>query len=253
MPLTINTVTPRGGGAGTTVVVVGNEFGVTPGRVVFDPLGVRVVASPTVWANNKIEFPVPAGLLRDRFITMLVEKSGANDGAAVPFWVPTDPGDTPSLDYQYPKYDAGSGLDEANIDNPRLAQAADVNRLLALIRLAAGDMTKAVYDTNDDGIVDVATAIDDAGASRTWADILGLVGSNPTLDPFSPAAGQTVFITSSDVVTAKPVLFFVNGISYTRSGGHITVGGVGNRTIVWQDLDFTLAITDRVNVLFWSA
>ena len=242
----IATVTPRGGAVGTSVVITGSGFGVTAGRVVFDPLGENgpvITAAHTLWQDDRVEFPVPAGVAPDKFTTLLVEKVGAADGADVPFWVPAAIPVT--SDYQYPVYEDGAYRD---VDDPRTNTAADFNRLLDRVLASVGDMLRAVYDTNDDGIVDVSAALDDAGTPRTWADVVSLVGAVPEFEPKTVTApGQTVFSVASAVDTSKLFLFVVDGVAYTRPS-HVSASGT---TVTWLDAEFQLGTSDRVEILYY--
>jgi len=183
----LDTITPRGGASGTAIVMAGDDFGITAGRVIFDPLGAAIAATPTLWIPDRIEFLVPAGLQRDCFLTLLIERNGGADSVYLPFWIPRDAlSDPVTPDYQYPLFDAGGDLTNASIDDPRLAQAADFNRNLDRVHAleagtVGGVMLRTVYDTNDNGIVDNSEAIDDGGTPRTWADIVALAAAG--IDP----------------------------------------------------------------------
>jgi len=255
MPLTVTTiasVTPRGGGPGTPVVVVGEEFGVAVGSVIFDPLGVAIPAVPTSWQNDQVEFPVPAGLPVDRTLTLQIIRQDNSDFATTPFWVPDPIPGTNALGYQYPS--AEEGAPDENVDDPRRSSAADFNRLidrLDAVPTGSGDMTKAVYDQDDDGVVDVAGAIDDSGTPRTWADILALaLARDPVLHRFSaPSNGQTAFTLPVEPQDPTEVLFIVNGIHYT-SPTFFTLGGPTNQDLTWLN-GFVLDSSDRVEALYW--
>lgn len=129
----IDSTTPRGGRPTTSIVVLGFGFGVVQGTVVFDPLGEAVAAVPTLWQDDQIDFPVPALVAENQFVTLLIEKSDGSDSVNVPFWIPhsgvaASPTLPPGLDYQYPVFELGT-VDE-NTDNPRRQQAADMNRII---------------------------------------------------------------------------------------------------------------------------
>lgn len=83
----------------------------------------------------------------------------------------------------------------------------------------AGDMTKSVYDTNDDGIVDHAATADAVGAT-TAAQVADAVGkahthaNKATLDKLAEADGKLTFdgseiggASSWDDITGKPATF----------------------------------------------
>lgn len=61
--------------------------------------------------------------------------------------------------------------------------------------------------------------------------------------------GETNFTLGEDAEV--PFFMYVNGVIYT-SPSHFTVGGVGNRDWVWQDLLFTLSVGDEVVCVYGS-
>ncbi len=145
----ISSVTPRGGPAGTSLTIVGTGFGAAAGAVRFDPLGVNLAGTIAFWGPNLVTVTTPAGLPDNQFVTLLLETAGANDAGQVPFWVPAIAAD--GLDYQYPAFEEGPLQD---VDDPRVSEASEFNRMLArVLSIVAGigDMTKAVYDTDDNG------------------------------------------------------------------------------------------------------
>jgi len=179
----ITSVTPRGGGPTVSVTVAGSGFGLPAGSVIFDPLGIALAATVTGWTTTQIDFDVPAGVLENRFATLYLQRFDGADGASVPFWVPpADPQTNGGLDFQYPAFEAG---DDQDTDDPTTQTAADFNRVidrLLAVEAAVGGSTdvmrKSVYDIADNGQCDVADAIDDGGGgSKTWADIVALVGA----------------------------------------------------------------------------
>jgi hypothetical protein len=131
MPLTsmsideIN-VDPRGGVAGVPVVIPGSGFGPPTGRVRFDPLGEDVDAVITTWFPNLVVFTVPALVSVDRTVTVQIQNAGASDSVTIPFWYPAVPPVPPR--FQWPNVEAGGP--QQDIDNPRIASAADFNRML---------------------------------------------------------------------------------------------------------------------------
>jgi hypothetical protein len=115
----------------------------------FDPLGVNLAGTIAFWGPNLVTVTTPAGLPDNQFVTLLLETAGANDAGQVPFWVPAIAAD--GLDYQYPAFEEGPLQD---VDDPRVSEASEFNRMLArVLSIVAGigDMTKAVYDTDDNG------------------------------------------------------------------------------------------------------
>lgn len=144
MPLStmsITSVSPRGGVPTTTLSVFGSGFGATTGTVVFDPLGDLggpFAATPTLWQDDQIDFAVPAGFNSDnQFTTVLITKDGGGDQVSHRWWLPLagvtpSPLAPPGLDYQWPNIEEG---DLENDDDPRVAKAADFNRLLDFVHL----------------------------------------------------------------------------------------------------------------------
>lgn len=208
----IDTILPRGGLPGQAVVVQGDGFGVAQGRVLFDPLGVAIAAAVTSWANDQIQFTVPGGVLNDRFSTLYVEKDGGGDGESEPFWVPAVGVD--GLGYQYPNLE---GSDEAaiNQDDPRVSQASDFNRLMdRLLGVpGGGDMLKAIYDGNNDGFVNRADALDDAGAARTFNDIVALIPTGTLIKGIFPyvASSPSAAELAAALTALHDVGYFVKG------------------------------------------
>jgi len=179
----VTSVTPRGGPPTTPIVVLGSGFGLPAGKVFFDPLGINIEATVTLWLTTRIEFTVPAGVLVNRFSTLLLQRTGATDGASAPFWVPSpDPQNLGGADFQYPAFEVGLNQD---VDDPRTQTAADFNRVLdrvVAVEAAVGGtsdvMRKSVYDVDDNGKVEVSETIDDGGGGfKTWADIVALVAA----------------------------------------------------------------------------
>lgn len=233
MAMRIDTVTPRGGSAGTPVVVRGGGFGIVPGRVVLDPLGAAITAAPTVWIDDRVEFLVPAGLQRDRFLTLYIERAGASDGAPIPFWVPIAQGDTEILDYQYPTYDAGVELDDANADNPRKAQAADFNRQLDLsLALEAAIGGGAGAGGGWVMIRDIAPAAGGAVGSKTYQTaendiLLSAVSDTLNIVVIVNATGPKVTVNGIVAELTK-----VAGESYYEGIVPISILGSGNVTVI---------------------
>lgn len=137
----VDTVVPRGGLDGASVVVTGTGFGVTPGTITFDPLGENggpyVVATIGLWQDDRIEYTAPSGFsLSDRdnrFYRVHVERASGGQADTHPWWVPDStlapialPPSDKDLDYQWPAFEAGSLAQEE--DDPRKWQAADFNR-----------------------------------------------------------------------------------------------------------------------------
>lgn len=131
-------VAPRGGPAGTSVVVTGSGFGVVAGHIIYDPLGANggpYIIDASLWRDDRIEYTSPLGYSlpdRDnRFFLVQIEKDGASDGTTYPWWVPDSaltlvpPPSSRDLDYQWPAFEASQ-----DTDDPRKAQAADFNRHL---------------------------------------------------------------------------------------------------------------------------
>lgn len=139
--LQLDKVTPRGGPDATSVVVTGSGFGVVQGSITFDPLGEHggpyPVVTITLWQDDRIEYVAPSGFSlpdRDnRFYDVHIQKNGATDGLAHPWWVPDSaltigpPPVSSGLDYQWPSFDAGPNQD---VDEPTVWKAADFNRTL---------------------------------------------------------------------------------------------------------------------------
>lgn len=221
MPLTvmsISSVTPRGGAPGTAIVVLGAGFGVVAGQIIFDPLGAAVVAPPTMWVNNRVECLVPAGVPRNRTVTLQIVKAGATDFTKQHFWIPAIDPINNGIDFQYPDFEAGTPTQD--VDDPNKFQAADYNRL-----------------------VDYARAVD--------ALIPGGGGGGFTakLEAFSPTLMQQIFTLAQSPAQIDNIVFFVNGVGYFTPG-YFLVGGAGNKTITWGNL-FTLDVNDDVRIMYY--
>jgi hypothetical protein len=217
---------PRGGPIGTAVIATGVGFGVVEGRVIFDPTGQSLVAPVTAWADGQIDFTVPVGLLAaNQFTRVTIEREDVSDTDTIPFWIP-DPaivnfGELPTgLDYQYPATEEGTG---ENVDNPRTATAADLNRMLDRMRfIEAGGgsgaaMLKSVYDPNDDGSVIRADALDDGGVPRTYDDIVALIG----------ASGRTAHVQIIDVTGPVASAFTLDFTPLVPSDTMLELQGIG--------------------------
>jgi len=137
----IDSVTPRGGGDGTQVVVLGSGFGIVAGTVTLDPLGTYgspFSATITLWQDDEINYMIPAGFSSldrgDKFHLVYIAKPGNSDGRTHRWWLPAYnlalniPPTAIGLDYQWPNLEEGT--DDENQDNPLFFQAADFNRLL---------------------------------------------------------------------------------------------------------------------------
>ena len=73
-------------------------------------------------------------------------------------------------------------------------------------------------------------------------------GGTARLDKFSPGGGQTVFVLSATPSPAADVLMFVNGTEYTSPGAFAVVGS----TLTWNDSEFVIEASDRVEVSYHS-
>jgi hypothetical protein len=138
--LTIASVTPRGAVGGSSITIVGQNFGPPTGRVVFNPdggAGGPLDGTITSWTPTQIVCTTPVPLTVNRFVLLQVINAAANDQSVIPFWIPfTTPGPGDTLDYQYPKFEAGSPTESA--DDPFVFQAADFNRSLDRVKALGG-------------------------------------------------------------------------------------------------------------------
>lgn len=232
------TVTPRGGKEGTTVVMLGSGFGVTPGTITLDPLsehgGPYVVTSITLWQDDRVEYTTPSGYSlpdRDnRFYRVHVESVVGSQAVTHPWWVPGaalvlgPPPSAGGLDYQWPGFEADSVAQD--LDDPRKWQAADFNRLLdttlaqaALIQSLVGTGTGSVVRPYASGVSlrDVvylrSDSVVDKASSATV--ITGIPeGIVEAID--SPVPGQAVVRYSGDLagfVGLVPGSIYLAGIA----------------------------------------
>jgi len=84
----------------------------------------------------------------------------------------------------------------------------------------------------------------------------GAGGSPPQtakLDKFVVATpGQTEFVISESPLLTSPIMLMLGGVSYSRSQGLITAGGVDNKTITWVNTEFSFDTSDVVEILYWT-
>lgn len=209
----INSVSPRGGAPGTTVTVVGTGFGAFTGSVVFEPITTPVTATVVSWTPTQVVFTVPAlsSSLKNKTLTIKLSRSDNSDYKTTPFWISPATVDASIEDYQWPKFEAGTTAE--NTDDPYKAQAADFNRLLDIAKKASNSLSS--IDPDNDGIVELAAALDDNGTPRTVADIISLVTS---------MYGSSVVIReyASGVVLRSPV--------YQQSDGKVGVATAASET-----------------------
>jgi len=279
----ISRVTPRGGSPGTVVSVTGSGFGVVAGTVTFDPFGVNIAATITLWQDDLVEFTVPYNLVVDQFSTLFLQRSDGNDGGSVPFWVPVANPlvQSDDLDYQYPAFEEGDEQDE---DNPRIMSAADMNRMLNRVQALIASVNKKV-DPKDSVIAATITNIAGSysavgGASKRGqltampdvVDTVALVVGDRVLlkDQIAQAQNGIWVVTTlgtgvdgvwdraedfdeDSEVTNGAFVFVTGGATNTTTGwvlitaDPITVGGVSGSSLVWQQTGVTLSLPTTAN------
>jgi len=130
--MAITDITPRGGIAGTAVIVDGSSFGNTEGTITLDGVPVTIV---TQWTDVQIRFVTPAGTNTDGAYTLRITRADLGASFEEQFWIPAIDPFNSNLDYQLPNTETGP---TQNQDLPRRAEAALFNRLLDIARAASG-------------------------------------------------------------------------------------------------------------------
>ena len=130
--MAITDITPRGGIAGTAVIVDGSAFGNTEGTITLDGVPVTVV---TQWTDIQIRFTTPTGTNNDGAYTLRITRADLSASFEEQFWIPAVDPFASNIDYQLPNTETGP---TQNQDLPRRAEAALFNRLLDIAKAAGG-------------------------------------------------------------------------------------------------------------------
>jgi hypothetical protein len=69
---------------------------------------------------------------------------------------------------------------------------------------------------------------------------------------FAVNNGETVFTIAATPVDPADVRMLVNGVAYSQAT-RFTVGGAGNQTVTWLDVEFQIAIADTIIIVYASA
>jgi hypothetical protein len=174
MAIAIHTVTPRGGKAGTTVVVDGEGFGPLTGTVTLD--GVAAVVS--AWSDSQITFDTPVGTSENGSFAIRAVTQDLSAFTEEGFWIPATNPLVDGLDYQLPGSETGP---TQNVDLPRRAEAALFNRILdrVIVGLGGLDTLAEILAGGNTTGVDPATSgtsiIVSNGDTIDYSDSLGVV------------------------------------------------------------------------------
>jgi hypothetical protein len=183
----IGSIAPRGGVAGTPLVISGSGFGSAQGSVIFaePPTGSGVGGVPTLWTDTQIQVPIPAGVPTSRVITVRV---------IMGLPAPIPPGVIPPSGVGriwIPAPGAGAGIDGLDFQVPDAVGVyaptpEDINRLIGRI----------------------ATS---------------LFGAK--IEVFTPADGQTVFLLALPPRDPTSMFVVVNGVDYGSDRAMWTLAG----------------------------
>jgi len=156
----------------------------------------------------------------------------------------------------------GAALDGAQVTEPnqsqfQLASAPVVpNKLIAVYhtdQTVDGRILGFPEDPTGGGPTlppDLVNLLDsfDGRLDALEANVVG----TPKLQLVVPTNGQTVFVLDLEPILTSPIILSSRGIGFTREGGHITVGGVDNKTVTWIETGFSFVTSERVELLYFT-